>query len=680
MSKNLFKKFISNINYFEDFERAFNDCINAGVDSFHEKLEESILAYLIACEHVSFFQQLSEANYFFAANYFKSNAEIKKIALQLNVCIDEYRYKQASLLVEKLNKEITNSVLDKDQDQEIKLFRKVLYTKNDEIQMSSNICKHLKSEEYYESFIKDLELKITAGLKLISIYQSNIELLDLINKFIVSLDSGYVSEEDQKKYLSIVDEMFISELSESVYPINQNQTFLEFNLAEIRFHPVGQLLEGFSLNNKLQIIDKLNLTLFSIEELKDLEDKALNMEECQHINLAIKAAALHKEYQEICMNLIEIQQLASFKKLLFKLAELKSKSTKTKQHKFWQVIVLKFENNLVIDQRLEIDPSSFDKSLKEYRRLLKQKLQVESLKTYYDLACKSFNQSEKNQHNNNLYWAKSNWLSTCNTKEQYSYLNNTTANIIRLNDNQDKEYSEFYLKFIYIYSNISMFNNSSFKCFENINLSEYVENITAIETTSKANKKLAYKTIYQRLLRQDPSKFYQDAYSGFIELCVIYLEAFIEFDLDSIVHDIEDVFCQIRKKYLMSDQDELCSKLLTNLEILYRESVKVKLWQKASDMMKVDNELIEDLKSNFSDSDGVIPQAVFSVKSKLNEFLAIDSNTHYIEELNNVCEKANPLLGGDQKLSKIISMLNGIQTKLDKRVSVPKLLELIDKL
>jgi hypothetical protein len=695
MKKKLFSQISKNIAFFEEFDKTFKKNIIA-IQSQNKvlsiALKECTLEYLIMNEHVQLAFDILEAEYSLAnqANSYNNINALSQLYLDLKGH-DYYGLKEN---IKKLNQKIP--VISSQSATVQELAREAISLLKQEIKdyRLLNCLNKLSSLINYNQL--DIEFNKIKDIcaqknKLLEYYKANISLLNLIKDYIQKIDEDEIDPQLQQDLISEL-EGFFAQSSEMLGGM------LNLLLAELvsqveSSHDISLLLQqaneaifnySFGALHTL-MVQPPSLSVISQDNLVMLKDyiQELGNDSYSSIIKAIDNAFEYIKYQELSINILDPQDITSFKTVLFALAELKLKALTSNNSYMWNTIIEIIESKLAVSKKINnyVDDALIIKFKNNinFATLLKLKLNILMLRTYYDLSFERLLGGSTNT--NKLHLQKNAWLSNTKLKafkkakqEEQAFYKLSLPNNIKDKDDQNKE---LYEKFNHIIIAIAKFKQIEFKDFKTFNIDNYLLDFETKTSCDFLNKKLAYKTLYQRYFMADHNKSYEKIYSQWIELNVLYGDGFSICDLQDNVEAIENFLIKIREKFLTEDMYESCDKLVIEISNLYIKccekdlcgNIKDKTEQNMFKLANLNNILQK--KNPSADDIKFIKNIEDTLKSSATK--KDKKYFKYISELEENCKKQNPLFGSGQKLDELSQQLNKLNLGGDKKACITEL-------
>ncbi|WP_150464688.1 hypothetical protein [Francisella sp. XLW-1] len=705
MKNKLFSQISENITFFEEFDKALKK--NIAAVSSQDKvlslaLKECVLDYLIINEHAQIAFDILKAEYSLveqAATY-----ESITTLSQLYSGLKDYDYYGLKENVKKLNdkSKIVSNQNVKVQD----LAKQAIYLLKQEIKdyrLFSCLDKlsSLISHSQLDIEFGNIENICAEKNRLLEYYNTNVSLLDLIKDYSQKIDEDEINSKLQQDIISELESFFTQAsemLGDTLNPIlaklaNEIENTANSGQISLLLEQANDAVFNYSFGTLHTLaIQPPDLSIIPQDELVILKDyiDELGNDSYSSILKALDNAFGYIKYQELSTNILDPQGVTSFRAVLFTLAELKLKALTSNNNYIWNPIIETLESKLAVDKKINnyVDDALVIKfkNNSNFAALFKLKLNILMLSTYYDL---SFERLLGGVTNINKFTLQKNaWLSNTKLKdikkakqEEQAFYKLSSPNNIKDKDDQNKD---LYEKFNQIIIAITKFKQVEFKDFKTFNIDNYLLDFEAKNSCDFLNKKLAYKTLYQRYFMADHNKSYEKIYSQWIELNVLYGDGFSTCGLEENVTTIENLLIKIREKFLTEDMHESCDKLVIEISNLYIKCCEKDLCGNIKDKTEQDMFKLENLnnilqkKNPSADDIKFIKNIEDTLKSSAARKDKIDFK--YISELEENCKKQNPLFGSGQKLDELSQQLNKLNLGGDKKACLTELSKVLASL
>lgn len=705
MKNKLFSQISENITFFEEFDKALKK--NIAAVSSQDKvlslaLKECVLDYLIINEHAQIALDILKAEYSLveqAATY-----ESITTLSQLYSGLKDYDYYGLKENVKKLNDKsgIISNQNVKVQD----LAKQAIYLLKQEIKdyRLFNCLDKLSSLISHSQL--DIELDKIENIcaeknRLLEYYKTNVSLLDLIKDYSQKIDEGETNSKLQQDIISELESFFTQAsemLGDTLNPIlaklaNEIENTANSGQISLLLEQANDAVFNYSFGTLHTLtIQPPDLSIIPQDELVILKDyiEESGNDSYSSILKALDNAFGYIKYQELSINILDPQGLTSFRAVLFALAELKLKALTSNNNYIWNPIIETLESKLAVSKKVNnyVDDALVIKfkNNSNFAALFKLKLNILMLSTYYDL---SFERLLGGVTNTNKFTLQKNaWLS--NTKlndikrakqEERAFYKLSSPNNIKDKDDQNKD---LYEKFNQIIIATAKFKQVEFKDFKTFNIDNYLLDFEAKNSCDFLNKKLAYKTLYQRYFLADHNKSYEKIYSQWIELNVLYGDGFSTCGLEENVTTIENLLIKIREKFLKEDMHESCDKLVIEISNLYIKCCEKDLCRNIKDKTEQDMLKLENLKNILQKKNPSADDIKFikNIEDTLKNGAARKDKIDfkYISELEENCKKQNPLFGSGQKLDELSQQLNKLNLGGDKKACLTELSKVLASL
>ncbi|WP_150468154.1 hypothetical protein [Francisella sp. SYW-9] len=705
MKNKLFSQISENITFFEEFDKALKK--NIAAVSSQDKvlslaLKECVLDYLIINEHAQIALDILKAEYSLveqAATY-----ESITTLSQLYSGLKDYDYYGLKENVKKLNDKsgIVSNQNVKVQDlakqtihllkQEIKDYR--LFNCLDKL---SSLISHSQLDIEFGK----IENICAEKNRLLEYYKTNVSLLDLIKDYSQKIDEDEINPKLQQDIISELESFFTQAsemLGDTLNPIlaklaNETENTANSGQIPLLLEQANDAVFNYSFGTLHTLtIQPPDLSIIPQDELVILKDyiEELGNDSYSSILKALDNAFGYIKYQELSINILDPQGVTSFRAVLFALAELKLKALTSNNNYIWNPIIETLESKLAVGKKVNnyVDDALVIKlkNNSNFAALFKLKLNILMLSTYYDLSFESLLGGVTNT--NKFTLQKNAWLSNTKLKdikkakqEEQAFYKLSSPNNIKDKDDPNKD---LYEKFNQIIIATAKFKQVEFKDFKTFNIDNYLLDFEAKNSCDFLNKKLAYKTLYQRYFLADHNKSYEKIYSQWIELNVLYGDGFSTCGLEENVTTIENLLIKIREKFLKEDMHESCDKLVIEISNLYIKCCEKDLCRNIKDKTEHDMLKLENLKNILQKKNPSVDDVKFikNIEDTLKNGAARKDKIDfkYISELEENCKKQNPLFGSGQKLDELSQQLNKLNLGGDKKACLTELSKVLASL
>ncbi|WP_150467323.1 hypothetical protein [Francisella sp. SYW-9] len=699
MRQKLFPQIFQKKSFFEKLQQTITDnieLVQRGKENLSLALEKCSIEYLIALEHIPLCVELLKAEYVLSFNKEFTLSFLDKDFTELYSCFKEHKYTKLNQVIQFINR--SGEVLSQRESQKIHILDRVglaIKQQASHDQVLNHLDKLQELIDYDQliiesNIIKEQHLNKTRSIEY---YQSCMAILALIKSYNKKIQLHEITKASQLELLNNLDNTLknspkmIARLLEPF--INKIDYGLRSQISEPK-ESLQQLLRdanhilyanSFGIKEELKTVRSTNFLLLPLDKLLELKQYLESLSTKDRYVILLKSLDFSIEYcryKELCINLIEIKKTFNFSDILYSLAELKVNALiSTDRSILWEPIVSRLEKEFFVDIKAKKtlayqDIKILTQDLKIFDLFFRFKLNMVALWNFYKLASDRF--FEDVSFNKDQVEPKK-YIQILQQQSKKNILQESLNN-----DNQQ----ELYNKVIDILSELDQFKKIVFRDFENINVDEHLIDFEVNDEQHFLNKKLAYKILYSRYIESDHTKTYQVLYDKWIEVQSIYGEGFVICDLERNVAIIDDLFVQIREKFLTQEIADLCDKTSMEIISLYTECSERNMLHKLSQRINDDTNMLDKLKKlqskdKFSLEDITLASDFESIvkKSRTRRW---QINSEYSDQLSESCKKQNPLFNSATKLEEVSRCLNSLENVPDKKKSVVELTKLINNL
>lgn len=674
---------IENIDFFASYQKNLSQIIEeASLDNraFFKKIDKYTIEYLILNEHIDLAQELISAEIILCCNIGVSNKDVSALFLELYSCLRDQKYSLLESNVNFINDSLKYNINDYKKkltaiyNEAISLIKKQTYN-HQLFNYLDDILRYLSKYKIESDTINHAYIE---KKKLLDIYQSRLKLLESIKYYISIVQENDMNNnlqeeifEDLKKSNFFEGKFFGEFLSPYFDDLLEelNNESIEEQKILLLIKNCNQVLFEYGFGTPcFSVIKSPLLSLVEQDDLDILKDfiKENHIFEKQYKDIvdAIEVTNLYNQYQDLSANIESLQKFASYKRVLFTLAEFKSivlSSSKEKQS-FWKYITNKLEDNILINKKynhaLQMQAMRFTKRKQIFSDILKLKINMLTIQEYYTLTFERFSNLLGIETNRMALYRQS-WLSNREVQKNSGCNDNIRRSSYYLKQPENDNVSELslYEKFQGLITSVLEFKDSKTINFDSVSSFDYLDNFEIKTKQDFLNKKLAYKVLYKRSLQLDHTKIYEKIYSLWVEIYALYSDGFDICNLKKEVDLVNEYLYLLKENSLNKSNTEISEKSLSTISALYKKCIDMKMCEKIKEKIGQDNQDLNTLetilkKDNLSKEDAMFLQ---KIKEKIKkDFLSKKNNSSkFYEKMSESCKDKNPLFGVGEKITEL---------------------------